>query len=606
MRNESVHNLVKTLAPVQMRHAFVLQRVTAMLGFKSEVGSGAVLDALSRSLAIIEFDPTGNILFANENFCSGLGYTLAEIKGHHHSMFVDAEYARSSEYKAFWAKLGRGEFDRGEYKRLGKGGREIWIQASYNPILDKKGRVQKVVKVAAVVTDEKLRNAEFEGKIAAISLVQAVIEFTPTGEVITANENFLATLGYRLDEIQGRHHRLFVEPAYANSPEYQAFWAKLNKGEYVSASFKRIGKGGQEIWIQASYNPIFDLNKKVVKIVKYATDITDLTEIGTGLARFANSDFDHSIDRVFLPAFEQLRVDYNKAHETLRSTLLQIADGADAIQSGTREISTAADDLSKRTEQQAASLEETAAALDEITATVKKSAEGADHARQAVACADEDAKRSAVVVRQAVDAMDAIAKSAQQIGNIIGVIDEIAFQTNLLALNAGVEAARAGDAGRGFAVVASEVRALAQRSADAAKEIKSLISSSTTQVDHGVKLVAETGKSLERILVQVGDLNGVVAEIASGAREQATALGEVNSAINQMDQVTQQNAAMVEETTAASHALSSETQRLSELVGRFQIGRPANQDSIDHQVRKVAPHAIKLRALAPAVRRRAS
>ena len=206
---------------------------------------------------------------------------------------------------------------------------------------------------------------------------------------------------------------------------------------------------------------------------------------------------------------------------------------------------------------------------------MKKSAEGASHARQVVAAADEDAKKSAVVVRQAVEAMDAIAKSAQQIGQIIGVIDEIAFQTNLLALNAGVEAARAGDAGRGFAVVASEVRALAQRSAEAAKEIKALISTSTTQVDHGVKLVAETGKSLERIMAQVAEINDVVAEIAAGAQEQATALDEVNTAINQMDQVTQQNAAMVEQSTAASHSLSQETEQLSGLVGQFQVGGQA-------------------------------
>jgi methyl-accepting chemotaxis protein len=210
-----------------------------------------------------------------------------------------------------------------------------------------------------------------------------------------------------------------------------------------------------------------------------------------------------------------------------------------------------------------------------------------------VAVADGDAKKSAIVVREAVEAMDAIAKSASQISQIIGVIDEIAFQTNLLALNAGVEAARAGDAGRGFAVVASEVRALAQRSADAAKQIKGLISASTTQVDHGVKLVAETGKSLERIMAQVTDVNNVITEIASGAREQATGLDEINAAINQMDQVTQQNAAMVGETTAASRALSEETAELSNLIGQFQVGSASDDDSLRLQLRKAAPHAFR-------------
>jgi len=548
-----------------------------MFGSKASATSGAqaVLDALSQSVAIIEFDPSGVILTANENFCQAMGYSLAEIKGQHHRIFVDPAYARGAEYAAFWTKLGRGEFDAREYRRIAKGGRDVWIQASYNPVKDARGKVVRVVKIATDITQEKLRNAEYEAKLAAISRVQAVIEFTPAGVVLTANDNFLATLGYRLDEIVGKHHRLFVDPIEAQSADYEAFWKKLNAGEAIATSFRRIGKGGKEVWIQASYNPILDLSGKVVKVVKFATDITDLTQIGAGLERLAANNLEQEIDRAFSPAFEKLRADFNRAHQNLHRTLVGVVKGAKAIHAGTDDITSASDDLSKRTEQQAASLEETAAALDQITATVRKSADGASHAQQVATAANEDAKQSSLVVRQAVEAMDKIAGSAEQISQIIGVIDEIAFQTNLLALNAGVEAARAGDAGKGFAVVASEVRALAQRSAEAAKEIKTLISTSSAQVGQGVKLVAETGESLQRIMAQVADINSVISDVASGAKEQASGLAQVNTAVNQMDQVTQQNAAMVEQATAASHSLAQETAQLSHLTARFSLGRAA-------------------------------
>ena len=279
------------------------------------------------------------------------------------------------------------------------------------------------------------------------------------------------------------------------------------------------------------------------------------------------------------------------AMDKLQETMKAIAHNTQGVRAGAGEITQASDDLSRRTEQQAASLEETAAALDQITATVRKTAEGANEARSAAATAKTDAERSGEVVRETVNAMSGIEASSKQIGNIIGVIDEIAFQTNLLALNAGVEAARAGDAGRGFAVVATEVRALAQRSADAAKEIKTLISASSQQVDAGVKLVGETGKSLERIVAQVAKLNGLVGDIAASAQEQATGLNQVNTAVNQMDQVTQQNAAMVEQSTAASHSLADEAAELARLVGQFQIGQLAEIRAAKPPARREPPKA---------------
>jgi methyl-accepting chemotaxis protein len=298
--------------------------------------------------------------------------------------------------------------------------------------------------------------------------------------------------------------------------------------------------------------------------------------VGAGLEALAAGDLTFRLNETFPAAYRKLQADFNAAMDKLAQTMGVINGAVGGIQAGSGEISHAADDLSRRTEQQAASLEETAAALDEITATVRRTADGAGSARRSVETARQDAEKGGQVVDRAVAAMGQIESSSREIGAIVGVIDEIAFQTNLLALNAGVEAARAGESGRGFAVVAQEVRALAQRSADAAKEIKTLINASTAQVDEGVGLVGETGEALRRIIAGVQDINGIVAEIAASAAEQATGLQQVNSAVNQMDQATQQNAAMVEQSTAASHALSNEARELGSLVQRFRLAEGAS------------------------------
>jgi methyl-accepting chemotaxis protein len=298
-----------------------------------------------------------------------------------------------------------------------------------------------------------------------------------------------------------------------------------------------------------------------------------VASLAAGLANLAKGDLTVRLTTRFAEAYEALRADFNAAAERVQGAMQAISQTTRAVSSGADEIAEASDDLSRRTEQQAASLEETAAALDEITATVRRTASGAKEASQVVANARNDAQRSGEIVDQAVAAMTQIESSSQQVGNIIGVIDEIAFQTNLLALNAGVEAARAGEAGRGFAVVAQEVRALAQRSAEAAREIKTLISTSTQQVGAGVALVGQTGEALQRIVGQVASIDALVNEIAASASEQSTGLHEVNAAVNQMDQVVQQNAAMVEQATAATHSLKGEAGELAALVGRFKVSQ---------------------------------
>ena len=297
-----------------------------------------------------------------------------------------------------------------------------------------------------------------------------------------------------------------------------------------------------------------------------------VSSLAEALEHLAKGDLTFRVQADFPGDYRKLKDDFNAAITQLQETIKVIAASTDGLRTGADEIAHASDDLSRRTEQQAASLEETAAALDELTATVRRTAGGAKQASEVVSSTRGEATHSGQVVHQAVSAMSAIEDSSKQINQIIGVIDEIAFQTNLLALNAGVEAARAGDAGRGFAVVAQEVRALAQRSAEAAKEIKTLISSSTQQVSQGVSLVGQTGEALQRIVVKVGEIDALVTEIAASAAEQATGLNEVNTAVNQMDQVTQQNAAMVEQSTAATHSLKGETGELVRLIGRFRVG----------------------------------
>ena len=575
-----------------------------MLGFsnKSSKSDGALRKALDKSRAIVEFDPSGRILDANEIFCRTLGYSREEIVGKHHSMFVEPTFAQGADYRAFWAQLGRGEYNTGEYKRIGKGGREIWVRASYNPVLDGRGAVERIIELARDVTVETPRSAEHEAKLAAISRAQAVIEFTPSGEVIDANENFLRTMGYSLGEIKGKHHRMFVDPAYAASPVYSANWDKVGRGEPLAGIFKRIGKGGKLVLLQASYNPIFDLNGKVTKVVKFANDLSDLDELGEGLKRLAAGDVEKPIERTFQATFEPIRLDFNEAQQKLKTAMLSISESTQTVAGSGKEVASASQNLSDRTEQQAASLEETAAALAAVTETVKRAASNSSRARTVVGEARGDAERGGDIVKRAVDAMGRIEKSSQQISQIIGVIDEIAFQTNLLALNAGVEAARAGDAGRGFAVVASEVRALAQRSADAAKEIKGLISASSTEVVDGVKLVGETGDSLGRIIDRVGEINGLITEIASGAEEQTNALLEVNTAVRLMDEATQQNAAMAEESNAASRSLLSEAEKLSDLIAQFRLGGGAKSiggDVLRRELKRAAPHAFATRAAPP-------
>lgn len=560
----------------------------------------AEMAALNRSTAVISFALDGTILDANENFLKAMGYTLDQVRGRHHSIFVTKEEAASAEYKDFWARLARGEYEARQFLRVGADGRELWIEASYNPVLNSSGKPVKVVKFATVITDQKNREADMGGQVSAIRKAMAVIEFTLDGHILDANENFLAVTGYSLDEIKGKHHSMFCDAAYRSSAEYRAFWEKLGRGEYDSGQYQRFGKGGREVWIQASYNPIMDAKGRPTKVVKYATDITE-QKAARQLAKAvgeAQSVIGRAKDKDLTPRIDMAGKEgevavlcggINELIETMAQMISAVGAISGKVGAAADKMASESVELAERAESQAASLQETAATTEELAASIKTSA---GNSRQAAALGDEAktvASRGGAIVTDAVAAMGRIEQASASIADIISMIDEISFQTNLLALNAAVEAARAGDAGRGFAVVASEVRALAGRSSESANGIKSLIANSSEQVRSGVQLVKDAGRTLDEIVDAANRVAGTIAEISSAATEQANGVEEMAKTVAHMDEITQRNSLMADASSKLSRDLQGETQALAALVGAFRLGGDDQPARLAADLRAVLP-----------------
>jgi methyl-accepting chemotaxis protein len=416
------------------------------------------IEALNKAQAIIEFRLDGTILEANENFLRLLGYQREEIIGKHHRIFVAKHEQQGEAYRAFWQHLGAGQHHTGQYRRIAKDGREIWIQGSYSPILDRRGHPYKVVKHAVDVTTQRLHAADMEGRLAAIDRAQAVISFDLDGVILDANDNFLAVLGYRREEIIGRHHRHFVDAQTRESDAYREFWMRLRQGEYNAGLFSRVRKDGTLAWIQASYNPIFDMSGRPFKIVKYATDVTVQT----------------------------------RAMQTLQTALGAFAETVPAI---------------------------------------AREAMSASHlARDA----SSSAHTGGNMVSELVDTIGDINQRAQSMSDIIDVMDSIAFQTNILALNAAVEAARAGEQGRGFGVVAQEVRALAQRSAQSARDIRELIQNAVDSLADGSLRAGRAGEAIRAIVTSAQQVNERIGQIAQSVDAQASGITQVSDAIERL------------------------------------------------------------------------
>ncbi|VAW44524.1 Methyl-accepting chemotaxis sensor/transducer protein [hydrothermal vent metagenome] len=539
-----------------------------------------LMTALNHSLAIIEFDPSGHVLTANENFLKTIGYSLPEIQGKHHRLFVSETEQKSLQYQAFWEKLAQGNAFTGQFSRIGKDAKQIWIEASYNPIKNEKGQVYKIIKLASDITQKIHAELESKAKLSAINQTYAVIEFDPSGQILTANENFCHALGYPLEEIKSQHHRIFVDSEETSKPEYQAFWQALSQGKEQTGVFKRISKQGKDIWIQAAYIPVAFEGQQPHKIIKIAADITEqkqneielaklVEEASVVLQSVSKGVLTQKIYSCFSDKLECLKQNINQSVHNQAQALSSISEATSSVLNSANEVTIASQGLSQRTQEIVLSVEQTSEKMDTILNQVQSTHSKIQEVKNSTTEQQDLIQSGTKLMDTSLNAMEKIKSSSEEITSIVTLIDTIAFQTNLLALNAAVEAARAGEHGRGFAVVAGEVRNLAQKSAEASKSIKTLIEQSVQQSQDGVSIVLQLSEKLDSIKIKSGEVVNTINSVGALAQEQIQSIDAINTEITNIDASTQENAAFVEQASATAENLSERAQDVQEILSQF-------------------------------------